>query len=62
MVRLALNGVATGLTREEQRTLEGLVQRLPDCDGREFAEAVTELLSPRCPGVRSAGARSSGRC
>ncbi|MGA4555883.1 alpha/beta fold hydrolase [Uniformispora flossi] len=50
VVRLVLNGVATGLTPEEQRTLEGLVQRLPDCDGREFAEAVTELLSPALPG------------
>lgn len=50
VVRLALNGVATGLTPEEQRTVEGLVRSLPDCDGREFAETVTELLSPALPG------------
>lgn len=50
VVRLALNGVATGLTADEQRRLSDLVRSLPGYGPRQFAEAVTERLSPVLPG------------
>ncbi|HSA51837.1 MAG TPA: alpha/beta hydrolase [Yinghuangia sp.] len=50
VLRLALNGVATGLTADEQRRLSDLVRSLPGRDAREFAETVTARLSPTLPG------------